>query len=171
MSYKNWKDEPFEFAPTRKLFSKGWIAHKSAPSAPPPPDYAAAAKETAAGNAANLAQQTAANRPNQVTPWGSSTWSKTPTFDQAGYDAALATWNQGNSQGTWVPGTDGRHIGSRDGVDVAATEGHWTGATSNGSAAPDRNAFTTDNWTQTIALSPAEQAALDALATKCLPMR
>lgn len=50
-------------------------------SAPPAPDYVGAAQATAAGNAANLAQQTADNRPNQVTPWGTSTWAKTPGSD------------------------------------------------------------------------------------------
>eukprot|EP00919_Chromeraceae_sp_WS-2016_P030014 GHVR01071275.1.p1 GENE.GHVR01071275.1~~GHVR01071275.1.p1 ORF type:complete len:289 (+),score=32.19 GHVR01071275.1:714-1580(+) len=43
-------------------------------STPPPPDYAAAAKETAAGDLANINAQTEANRPNQVTPWGTSQW-------------------------------------------------------------------------------------------------
>jgi hypothetical protein len=50
-------------------------------SAPPAPDYVGAAKETAAGNLQNLNQQTAANRPNQHTPWGSSTWTSTPNAD------------------------------------------------------------------------------------------
>lgn len=45
--------------------------------APPPPDYAGAARETAAGNidAARLA--TAANRVNQVTPFGNLTYTQT----------------------------------------------------------------------------------------------
>ena len=44
---------------------------KSAPSAPPPPDYAGAAKETAAGNLEAARANIAANRVNQVTPYGS----------------------------------------------------------------------------------------------------
>lgn len=43
-------------------------------STPAPPDYEAAAERTAEGNLANLEAQTAANRPDQYTPWGSSTW-------------------------------------------------------------------------------------------------
>lgn len=43
---------------------------KSAPSAPPPPDYAGAAKETAAGNLEAARANIAANRVNQVTPYG-----------------------------------------------------------------------------------------------------
>jgi hypothetical protein len=73
MSYKVWKDEPFYFAPIKKL-GGGWIAFKDSPAPPPAPDYTGAATATAAGNAANLQAQTAANRPNQITPWGTSTW-------------------------------------------------------------------------------------------------
>lgn len=43
---------------------------KSAPSAPPPPDYAGAAKETATGNLEAARANIAANRVNQVTPYG-----------------------------------------------------------------------------------------------------
>jgi hypothetical protein len=41
---------------------------------PPTPDYVGAAEKTAAGNTQALMQQTFANRPDQTTPWGSSTW-------------------------------------------------------------------------------------------------
>ena len=40
------------------------------PSAPPPPDYTGAARETAAGNLAAAQSATAANRVNQITPYG-----------------------------------------------------------------------------------------------------
>jgi len=43
-------------------------------STPAPPDYEAAAEQTAAGNLEMLEMQTRANRPDQFTPWGSSTW-------------------------------------------------------------------------------------------------
>ena len=42
--------------------------------APAPPDYRGAAQETAAGNKELIEAQTRANRPNQNTPWGSSSW-------------------------------------------------------------------------------------------------
>ncbi len=49
---------------------------KSAPSAPPPPDYAGAARETAAGNLDAARANIAANRVNQITPYGNVTkWS------------------------------------------------------------------------------------------------
>ena len=49
-------------------------------STPAPPDYRAAAEETAAGNMENLEYQTAANRPDQYTPFGNTQW----TQDDAG---------------------------------------------------------------------------------------
>jgi len=55
----------------------GFLGLGPAPSAPAPPDYRAAAQETAAGNidAARLA--TAANRVNQVTPYGNLSYAIT----------------------------------------------------------------------------------------------
>lgn len=54
---------------------------KSSPTAPPPPDYASAARDTAAGNLAASRQATAANRVNQITPYGNLTYTKTGTGD------------------------------------------------------------------------------------------
>ena len=50
-----------------------------APSAPAAPDYTGAASSTAAGNLANLRAQLAANRVNQVTPYGSLAYSQSGT--------------------------------------------------------------------------------------------
>ena len=43
-------------------------------STPKPPDYEAAAERTSEGNIELVNAQTTANRPDQYTPWGSSTW-------------------------------------------------------------------------------------------------
>lgn len=43
---------------------------------PPPPDYSALAVQQAAIDKAAAAEQTKANRPNQVTPWGQTTWAQ-----------------------------------------------------------------------------------------------
>jgi hypothetical protein len=48
---------------------------KGGGSAPPPPDYSGAARETAAGNLDAARAATAANRVNQVTPYGSLNYS------------------------------------------------------------------------------------------------
>jgi len=47
-------------------------------STPAAPDYEAAAEQTAAGNLEMLEMQTAANRPTQVTPWGTVEWAQDP---------------------------------------------------------------------------------------------
>jgi hypothetical protein len=57
----------------------GFLGLGPAPRAPAPPDYAAAARETAAGNLAAAQTATAANRVNQVTPYGNLTYAETGT--------------------------------------------------------------------------------------------
>jgi hypothetical protein len=47
-------------------------------SAPLPPDYMGLAQQQAAAQQALLAQQTQANRPNQSTPWATSSWNQGP---------------------------------------------------------------------------------------------
>lgn len=64
-------------------------------SAPPAPDYKGAAEATAQGNLQNLQYQTGANRPNQVTPWGSSTWSAP---DAQGHQTETVGLNPGLQQ-------------------------------------------------------------------------
>lgn len=65
--------EPIYFAPLRKL-GGGWICFKDSPSPPPAPDYTGAATATAAGNLEAAKYATAANRVNQYSPYGSSTY-------------------------------------------------------------------------------------------------
>jgi hypothetical protein len=55
----------------------GFLGLGPAPSAPDAPDYAGAATQTAAGNLAAARQATAANRVNQVTPYGNLSYSIT----------------------------------------------------------------------------------------------
>lgn len=54
-------------------------------SAPPAPDYSSAAKETASGNLDATRAATKANRINQVTPYGSLTYSQTGSDPDAGW--------------------------------------------------------------------------------------
>lgn len=70
-----WLHDPFEWAPIRKL-GGGWIAFKSAPSAPPAPDYAGAASATAAGNKENTIAAQQGSMVNQFTPYGNITYSQ-----------------------------------------------------------------------------------------------
>lgn len=112
---------------------------KSSP--PPPPDYAAAAQQTAQGNLDVAKYTTAANRVNQVGPDGSLTYSQSPqtTFDQAGYDKALADYQA-----------------------KIASAGRF-GAIAMPGTAPTRDQFTKTNdiWTATQTLSPEQQALKD----------
>jgi len=55
----------------------GFLGLGPAPSAPAPPNYAAAAQETAQGNIEAARVATAANRVNQVTPYGNLTYAVT----------------------------------------------------------------------------------------------
>ena len=67
------------------------MGSKSSP--PPAPDYAGAAAATAAGNLAAARQATAANRVNQTNPYGSITYSQTPTNDANGVLNPDAGWS------------------------------------------------------------------------------
>ena len=60
-------------------------------SAPPAPDYTAAANATAAGNLEAARATTAANRTNQVTPYGNLTYTANPGTDPYGNTLYTAT--------------------------------------------------------------------------------
>jgi hypothetical protein len=60
----------------------GFLGLGPAPSAPAAPDYRGAAQETAAGNLAAAQTATAANRVNQVTPYGNLNYAETGTDSQ-----------------------------------------------------------------------------------------
>jgi hypothetical protein len=62
-------------------------------SAPPPPDYAGAAKATAAGDLEAARTAAAANRVNQITPYGNLTYSMNPA-DQDQWGNAMWTATQ-----------------------------------------------------------------------------
>lgn len=68
----------------------GFLGLGPAPSAPAAPDYAAAARETAQGNLAAAQTATAANRVNQVTPYGNLNY-KQEGFDPYGNPTWTAT--------------------------------------------------------------------------------
>ena len=68
----------------------GFLGLGPAPSAPAAPDYSAAARETAAGNLDAARVATAANRVNQVTPYGNLDYKQTGT-DQYGNPTWTAT--------------------------------------------------------------------------------
>ena len=67
-------------------------------SAPPPPDYRAAAVETAAGNLEAARAASAANRINQITPYGSLVYSQQGKFDPRAYEQAQKSYQEALSQ-------------------------------------------------------------------------
>jgi hypothetical protein len=60
-------------------------------SAPPPPDYTGAANATAAGNLEAARATSAANRTNQITPYGNLTYTANPGTDPYGNTLYTAT--------------------------------------------------------------------------------
>ena len=142
-------------------------------SAPAAPDYQAAARETAAGNKEAAQFAVNANRINQVTPYGSLTYSRAPrAFDQAGYDAAMTKFNAGqNDPTTGVyqslsnpnPNQNRQLSGYDEGGNAIYIDSPATGTATR--TAPRREDFMAADdgggWTQTMNLTPQAQATLD----------
>lgn len=124
---------------------------------PDVPDYVAAAKATSQGNLDLAKYATQANRVNQITPWGSLTWSNNRGFNQAAYDAALKAYqNQQSNPGGWE---FAGNTGGGDGNQTAEFQRRPGG--SNLSAPNPTDFYGGDNWTQTVSLSPEMQALFD----------
>lgn len=144
---------------------------KDAGAAPAAPDPTKVIGLQSQANKDAYNYQTAGARFNTSGPDSSSTWTRNSNFDQSGYDKALADWNGKNTQGTWIPGSAGTPDGGfTGGVDqggspgTPATSGHWENGTSDGSAAPTQDAFTTYNYSLNNQLSPEQQKLHDTLA-------
>jgi hypothetical protein len=145
--------------------------------APPPPDYAAAAKATAQGNKEAAQFAVNANRINQYTPYGSLTYSrKQPTFDQAGYDKAMAAYQSSGSQQAQraAPTSLYDERGAPRSDVTVDDQGRmaWVGGanigsgnTMSGGVAPRREDFMAPDdgggWEQRMELTPQAQATLD----------
>lgn len=136
---------------------------------PPEPDYKGAAEAKAAGDLEAARAAAAANRVNQVTPYGNLTYSNTGRkFDQVAYDAAmdayrenLAAYGSGSQQpdGPQRNAFGDTEMGGMMG-DVSAPAQHM-----NAPVAPKFEDYYTgsqdDGWTATQTLSPDQQALLD----------
>lgn len=115
-------------------------------SAPDAPDYVGQAQATAAGNLTAARAQTSADRINQITPYGSISYTQGDGFDQAGYDAAKSKYD---SQQQQIQGNAGLQ--------------EYYGKSGQLLAAPTQDAFTTnpDKWSSKINLSDTGQQLLD----------
>jgi len=129
-------------------------------STPPPPDYEAAAKATAEGNLEAAQYATQANRVDQYTPWGSSTWSSTggPGFDQAGYDAAQQKYKEDKAAyDAWLNSTQMYSGGEGN--------GGMAGTYMDEPELVNREDFETNSpqkWSQTTTVDPKLQTALNS---------
>lgn len=166
--FYRWLLEPFYFKTFLPfLANNGFILYGGGKSdAPDAPDYRAAAEETARGNLEAARVNAKANRVSQYTPYGNlvyTTGSGEPTFDQAGYDAAMEAYRKALSAGT-----PSRAPLGGNGFQWGIGGPTFNGAGSNFAVptAPDKNAFylkngDPDRWTSTVSLSPAQQQLLD----------
>jgi hypothetical protein len=128
-------------------------------SPPQAPDYSAAAKDTAAGNLEMAKYTTRANRINQYTPYGSLTYTqKQPSFDQTGYDKAMAAYQRapstvadgsGYDTLSWETGEPVRRFVPGQQATSAPRREDFMGADDGG------------GWEQRMELTPQAQATLD----------
>lgn len=131
--------------------------------AAPPPDYQSLAKQQGTENRDTAKYNAELNRVNQLTPYGSLTWTNKPTLNKAAYDAAVqknqnaeALYLQANPDvaaavkaGTIKSGLDHyAQYGKKEG-----RQGYFE--------APQESDFMTENWTQIMDLDPAQQKLLD----------
>jgi hypothetical protein len=139
--------------------------------APDAPDYMGLAEQEAKNQQALLNQQTRANRVNQYGPLGSVTWSQAgggQSFDQQGYDNAMAQYQQQMSQDSMLDVVNNaKWLNLPENVQKYNILGSPTSAASRNGAltAPDRNAFMRGSgdglWSQTTTLTPEMQKVLD----------
>ena len=139
----------------RLMFDKG----SSAPPAPDPNTVSAAQTKSNIDTARLNARL---NRVNQVTPYGSLTYSQnqTPTFDEAGYNKAMDAWQKAQQTPTAPTPVYGQ---GENGFDQVT--GYTGGTQGNSTPMPTRDQFMSpgsDDWTATINLSPEQQKLLDS---------
>lgn len=137
-------------------------------STPQAPDPAKVIPLQGQENRNTFDYQTYQGRTNVNTPYGSSTWTRNPVFDETGYNAAMAAWNSGShgTGGTWVPEVPGYNSGGDGGQYVQTVPGHWEGGTGptggQQGAEPNRADFTNYSWTNNQTYNPREQGIFDA---------
>jgi len=135
-------------------------------AAPPTPDYVGAAKQQGIDNLAAAKQSNLMSNPNMYTPFGNQTVTySSPTFDQAGFDTALAKYNAGAVDRNRFYSTDGGGTGDQaaNGTTVFNQTAYDAANAARGGA-PTREAYTTGGGIPTVTqtLNPQAQQTLDA---------
>jgi len=133
-------------------------------SAPPTPDYVGAAKQQGQDNLAAAKQSNLMSNPNMYTPFGNQTVSySSPTFDQAGYETALAKYNAGNVDRNRFMRQGNPEGDTTTGASYFDQAGYDAEQAKRG-AAPTREGFMTNGGIPTVTqtLTPQAQQTLDA---------
>lgn len=130
---------------------------------PSPPDAAVTAAAQGTENR-NTAQYNAnLNRINQITPLGSLTYNKTPTFNQEGYDGALAKYYE--DLNTWNATQGG--VAPQKGAKLVNGKITWSGNMGQNATprpvAPDKANYQNGDptWSSQVTLDPAVQKVFD----------
>lgn len=125
---------------------------KSSGRAPAAPDPVVVAAAQGAEDRKTLQYGLNNSRTSTVNPFGSTSWANNRTFDQAGFDSAMAAYRPP----TTTPG---------GGIDATGSIIQPTTVPGSGPA-PDREQFYKDNWTNTQTLSPESQGIYDTATGK-----
>lgn len=136
---------------------------------PPEPDYTGAAEAKAAGDLEAARAAAAANRVNQVTPYGNLTYSNTGRkFNQAGYDEAMNAYRDSLAaygSGPQQPSGPQREFFGETEMGNRMGEVSSPAQYMNAPVAPKYEDYYTgsvdDGWTATQTLSPVQQQLLD----------
>ena len=133
-------------------------------AAPPAPDYLGAAKQQGQDNLAAAKQSNIMSNPNMYTPFGNQTVQySNPTFDQSGYDTALAKYNAGNVDRNKYYVQDGAGGDSAAGGTYFDQAGYDAANKKRGDA-PTREGFMVGGGIPTVTqtLTPQAQQTLDS---------
>ena len=127
-------------------------------SPPTAPDYRGAAEQESNAQQRLNSQNLAANRPTQITPWGSTTWrNRGGQLNQSGYTAALDAYQRAAGL---APG--GANYQPEVGADGSVVNTGAGGAARTGLRAPNvADYMSPDDWVQETSLDPRLQSQLD----------
>jgi hypothetical protein len=133
-------------------------------ASPPTPDYLGAAKQQGIDNLAAAKQSNIMSNPNMYTPFGTQTVSySSPTFDQSGFDTALAKYNAGNiDRNQYYRQSDSAGDSAAGGTYF--DQAGFDAAQAKRGAAPTREAFMVGGGQPTVTqtLTPQAQQTLDS---------
>ena len=133
-------------------------------AAPPTPDYIGAAKQQGQDNLTAARQSNVMSNPNMYTPYGTQTVTySNPTFDQSGYDTALAKYNASNVDRNQYYQTGGGSGDAGTGYTYFDQAGYDAAQAKRG-AAPTREGFMTGGGQPTVTqtLTPQAQQTLES---------